>query len=122
MRMKTTFDELFENWENIFGDIYNVKSIKHKSYVKEDLYLLEFAAPGYEKDEISISVDDNILTLSADIKESDKTFWKTSFSSRFRLPIDADGTSIKAKLDKGILIIEIFKIKQEKSLKTIKID
>jgi HSP20 family protein len=99
-----------------------VQSIKHKTYSKDDSYLLEFAAPGYEKDEIKISVNGDVLTLSVDIKKSDETFWKTSFNEKFRIPKDADGENIKAKLDKGILTVEVFKMKEEKSLKTIKID
>lgn len=120
--MEKTINDFLETCESIFGDICKVQSIKHREYSKADSYLLEFAAPGYEKDDINISVDGDILTLSSDIKESNETFWKTSFNSRFRLPKDADGGNIMAKLDKGILSVEVFKTKEEKTLKTIKID
>lgn len=125
--MEKTWKELFGLWEEIFGDYVEVYKSQgnfkqQRAYLKDDSYFLEFSAPGYEKEELNISVEGDILILSADIKETDETYWKKSFSSKFRIPKDSDITKIQAKFDKGILIVEIPKLKEEKNSKSIKIN
>lgn len=125
--MEKTWKELFGMWEEIFGDYAEVYKSQgsfkqQRAYLKDDSYFLEFSAPGYEKEELNISVEGDILILSADIKETDETYWKKSFSSKFRIPKDSDITKIQAKFDKGILVVEVPKITEAKSWKTIKIN
>ncbi len=127
MTMEKKLNGLFGLFEELFGDYVEVyrsaeKFNQQRAYTKDNSYFLEFSAPGYEKEELNISIENNILTVSADIKENDETFWKKSFSSRFRVPKDSDDEKIQAKFDKGILIVEIPKLKEEKNSKSIKIN
>lgn len=116
------FSDLFEVFDSVFGNAFNCQTLKHKAYSKNDSYLLEFAVPGYEKNEIEVSIEGDIMTLCSKINEKDETFWKTSFVRKFRIPKDADVTNVVAKMDKGILTVEVFKVKKEQTSNSIKID
>lgn len=116
------FSDLFEVFDGLFGNAINCQTLKHKAYSKNDSYLLEFAVPGYEKNEIEVSIEGDIMTLCSKIEEKDETIWKTSFVRKFRIPKDADATNVVAKMDKGILAVEVFKVKKEQTSNFIKID
>jgi HSP20 family protein len=99
----------------------------------EDGFVLEVAAPGYEKDNFDISVENGIMTISATTEEkkeekeenyTKREFNYTSFHRSFRLPEDTvDESTIKASYKNGIL--EVFIGKKEevkpKPPKTIKV-
>lgn len=81
-------------------------------------YDLEFAAPGFRKEDFSISADDHLLTVSAQKSsevndENDrftrKEFSYSSFNRSFRLPQDVNGEAIEAKYTDGILHVSITK-------------
>ena len=82
----------------------------------EDGYTIEVAAPGMDKDDFSVSVDDGILTISAEtvVEEDDRdgeyTFREydyNSFSRAFTLPQNAMEDGIEAAYENGELIISI---------------
>ena len=85
----------------------------------EKEYKLEVAAPGLEKADFKISVENNYLVIAADKKQettenkenySRKEFSYHSFKRMFELPENTDGVSISAKYEHGILNISIPKI------------
>lgn len=57
------FSDLFEVFDGLFGNAINYQTLKHKAYSKNDSYLLEFAVPGYEKNEIEVSIEGDIILL-----------------------------------------------------------
>ena len=119
-------DELNTIFNNVTKttDNFNIESknlLKHTAYSKDDSYVIEIAVPGYNKNEISISIESEILILSADIDEDAETFWKKSFVSKFRIPKDADSENVKASITDGILMIALTKQEKSKS-KFIKIN
>lgn len=75
-------------------------------------YLIEVAAPGYEKSDFDVSVYEDILTISGELQE-DRVRDRSSFSRRehnyhtfsrsFTLPESADETNITANYRNGIL-------------------
>lgn len=80
---------------------------------------LEVAAPGLEKSDFKISVENNMLIISADKKQessdiknnySRKEFSYQTFKRMYELPENTDGESISAKYENGILNISIPKI------------
>ncbi|MDR1602187.1 MAG: Hsp20/alpha crystallin family protein [Tannerella sp.] len=102
-------------------------------------YRVEIAAPGLTKDDFCIDIhDDDVLTVSVEKKtdtqhDADKSksnkylrreFSYTSFRQSLILPDDVDRENIKAKMEDGILYIDIPKIvKAEKTtVKKIAID
>jgi HSP20 family protein len=72
--------------------------------------------PGMEKDDIKVSVEDNILTIKGERKsfkeEKDKTYHQVErtygkFTRSFSLPSTVDGSKIKANYKNGVLKIEL---------------
>lgn len=83
----------------------------------DDKYVFEFALPGYEKDELKVSLDKNILSVSfeedknalKDIKYLKKEFHKSNFKRSFELPQNAKLENIEASHNNGILTISVLK-------------
>ncbi len=81
-------------------------------------FKLELAAPGLSKSDFKISVDKNLITVSADrqTSESDKStsyskreFNYSSFSRSFTLPDVVNYNNIEANYADGVLSVEIGK-------------
>jgi HSP20 family protein len=84
----------------------------------EKSYELEMAAPGYNKKDFNIAIDNNMLTVSAEREqEQEKTedhytrreFGYESFSRSFNLPANTNEEDINAKYEDGILKLSINK-------------
>ncbi len=92
---------------------------------KEKEFQIEVAAPGFNKDDFKIELDNNILTISTtkekkeEHKEDDyscKEFGYYSFARSFSLPEDkVNNEKINAKYVNGILYVSIPKRKEEKA-------
>ncbi len=91
--------------------------------VTEDEGALTFVTelPGFEKDQISISVDNNTLTISGertlkgereDYHRLERTYGK--FERSFTLPATVDTAKIAAKLKNGLLTLTIPKKEEAK--------
>jgi len=89
----------------------------------EDSYEVKAEVPGMNKDEIKISYHDNVLTLSGERKQEEKTDKKNyhrieraygRFERSFRLPEEVKAEEIKAKYKNGVLSIEIPKAEKVK--------
>lgn len=79
---------------------------------------LELAAPGFNKKDFAISIDNNCLTVSAEKKEEKeqkgdnytrKEFGYQSFSRSFNLPSNTNEDDINAHYEDGILKLSIAK-------------
>lgn len=87
-------------------------------------YLIKADLPEVEKDDIQVSVENGILTISGERRyekdDSDETSHRIErmygkFSRSFQLPADADESSIKADSAKGVLKVRIPKVEIESS-------
>lgn len=95
-------------------------------------FVLEVAAPGYSKNDFSINIEKDLLTISANIEEENDAgsivrvceFSKGSFKRQFNLGKSIDTSKIDAAYKNGILTIELHKKEEaiEKPARTIKID
>jgi HSP20 family protein len=81
-------------------------------------YELEMAAPGYNKKDFNISIENNMLTVSAEKKhEQEKSeehytrreFGYESFSRTFNLPANTNEDDVNARYEDGILKLSINK-------------
>ncbi len=126
--------DLMENLERNFlgrvdensGDIPAV-NIKEEN----DKFVLEMAAPGMNKDDFKVNLDNYQLTISAEQKKEKKEkednytrreFVYSSFSRSFTLPKTIDIEKIKADYKNGILALTLPKKEEEAKLtKQIKI-
>lgn len=82
----------------------------------DEEFRLELQAPGYKKDDLKLSLEDNVLTISADREEESakdeknyrrREFVKSSFSRSFSLPELVEEEAIKAEHVDGVLTITI---------------
>ena len=120
-------DKLFEIDDYYISPVKNFSTkINTNIYEDENSYNVEAVIPGVEKNNISISMKDNVLTISVkdETKEEDKNYIRkeivTKSSSRnicFEKEIDEE--KIEATYKNGILKLTMPKKKEE--IKTTKI-
>ncbi|NNE78518.1 MAG: Hsp20/alpha crystallin family protein [Pricia sp.] len=105
-------NEIFKpDW---FGGMENndfrVPAVNIKEGDKE--YELELAVPGRKKEDFDIEIDNDVLTISSEIKHEDEVkdenytrreFGFSSFKRSFTLPETIDHTNIEAKYEDGLL-------------------
>lgn len=121
------FSSLMENYLNDNELAYN--GVRPMSNVKEtdDAFLVEFAIPGFSKEDVSIDIDQNVMTVSGkkeekseDEKYTRREFWYNEFKRSFTLPKSVDQEATKATFKDGILTVELPK-KPEAKPKSLKI-
>lgn len=126
-------DDVFRTFPDFIATNHMNKGIPAVN-MKEanDSYGVEIAAPGLSKDDLSISLEDGLLTISSENKSEKnedsegytlREFSYNSFSRSFRLPEDVDEESISAKYENGVLNLEIPKMEvaKKKSPKMIEV-
>jgi HSP20 family protein len=119
------------NLDNLFGQFFAGTELESKTAkvpavnIKKDEkeIVLELMAPGFEKEEIKINLEENILTVAGEkkteTKEENETYTRreftaASFSRSFSLPENVNSEEIKAEFKNGILFVSIPKKAEEK--------
>ena len=130
--IKPFFEDGF--FDDFFAPLAHWNSSLPKTNISEHEkdFSIEMAMPGIPKDEIKISVENDILTVEKEEKSQKenkgenytvKEFSYSAFKRSFKLPKNIEESNIKSKYEDGILKIIVPKIKQkEKITKTIKIE
>jgi len=138
--------EQFPSIGNLLNDIWNEEvptgfrsSFNNgmtlpKVNIKEspESFEVQMAVPGLKKDNFNISVENEELLISAEIKEDNeqkneeytrREFGYASFQRNFVLPETVDGDKIKARYEEGILTVTLPKKEEAKPkpARTIKI-
>ncbi|MES2893067.1 MAG: Hsp20/alpha crystallin family protein [Bacteroidota bacterium] len=129
--MTKTFDglmnDLFNDFPAALGksvreDVFNFPPVNITE--KPASYVLEVAAPGWEKADFNVKLDGNLLTISTAKKEGAKVegdkivrkeFGSRSFKRSFTLDDKIDAASIAAKYENGILKLELPKKEEVKA-------
>ena len=118
-------DDFFE--EDSLMPAMNVKETKDKVNV-------EVAAPGFTKKDFEITLDENVLHISAEKKKEEKVedkdtgyfkreFSYNSFKRSLKLPVAINqDEKVKATYDNGILQISLNKKEKIKAIPTKKIE
>jgi HSP20 family protein len=108
--LPSLMNEVFERQSNETDLTY-----KPAANVREDEknYTIELALPGFTKDEISISFEEEVLTVTAgrqpkeEVKGPKYTWnefgYKSKYERSFQLPETVDADQISAKFENGIL-------------------
>jgi len=112
-------------WDDFFNDGFfnQLNSATSNSNIPavnvsedESGYTIEVAAPGLSRKDFNLEVDDDILTISTEQKESKeekkqnylrKEFNYHSFKRSFRLPETVDQEKIRATHESGILTLSL---------------
>ena len=96
----------------------------------ENSFYIEVDLPGVKKEDISIDIQNNILTITGERNNkkevNEKEYYKreTSFGKfqrSFTLPKNVDSENIKASMSDGVLEITIPKLEKKEDIKKIKI-
>ena len=91
----------------------------------KDAYEIELAAPGLNKEDFRINVENDVLTISAEKKSeavdenkrySKREYSYTSFARSFTLPDSIDHARIDANYKEGVLHITIGKKEEAKAV------
>lgn len=123
------------NWvPSVFNDLFDVDLMPKANFtapainVKESdkAYTVELAAPGMKKEDFNVHINDegNLLIKMEsknEKKEEDKTtrylrreFSYTKFEQTLILPDDVKREDISARVDNGVLTVELPKVVEEK--------
>lgn len=117
----TVFDELFAN--DFFSRERTASSSPAMNVIEnENAYQLQLAAPGVEKKDCKVSLDEEgNLVVEVEKKSENqerenkkylrREFTYTNFKQRMTLPEDVDAEGISARVENGILNIELPKHK-----------
>lgn len=114
--MGNVFDELFKQFPSSWGkDVQNnVSSIPANVHESKDGYHIELNAPGRNKEDFKVNLEDGLLTISFEKKEEAeekdyktirKEFGARSFKRSFSLDDKINTAGILAKYENGILKI-----------------
>jgi len=124
--MNSFLEEFFG--KNIITDKPRFTNKKVNITENETSYGISLEVPGFSKEDISIDLNNDIITISSHIEKVNenyikKEFTKDSFERSFYLPEDIDVDNIDATMENGILSISLNKIKDvEDTTKVKKID
>lgn len=116
------FDTLFN--DSVLNDRFVTKTPAVNIAETENEFHIELAVPGLKKEDFKISVDKNVLSVSAEKKaenvEEGKKYSKreysySSFARSFTLPEVADQANIGAEYTDGILKLNVAKKAEAKA-------
>ena len=123
---------LFVNdfFSNFFEKEFNTMPTRENIIEKKDEFIIELLVPGILKNNLSIDVEDNLLTIKHQLDNQSKPeevnyikfgFKKGAFNKEFKLPENIDYANISASFENGILAVVLPKKKVVKTTKKIKI-
>lgn len=127
IRYNDVFPGLFDdfvtrNWSN---NNHAVPAVNIKE--TDDDFQIEVAAPGLKKEDFKIELDNDVLTLSSEVKNEKESkednytyrqFGYQSFKRSFQLPkgkVNAD--KVNAKYENGVLHLVLPKLEEAKPIK-----
>ncbi|MBI2749427.1 MAG: Hsp20/alpha crystallin family protein [Burkholderiales bacterium] len=102
----------------LHGDaLPNPAQIKVDVKESDAAYTVHAEVPGVAKEDIHVSLDGNLVTLRAEVKQQDTQTkdekllrserYFGAVSRSFQLPMDIDQTAAKAKYDNGVLTLTL---------------
>lgn len=134
-RWSSWIDDLFNNdLPSVFNSNFNTGMTMPKVNIREtaESYIVEMAVPGLKKSDFNIDLDNQMLSISTEIREENeqkddhftrREFGYSSFKRTFSLPETVNEDKIEAKYQDGILNIYLPKKEEakQKPPRTIKI-
>ena len=128
-------DDIFNaDLPSVFTSNFNTGITLPKVNIKEtaDAFVVDMAVPGLKKSDFHIDLDNQVLSISTEMKEENeqkednytrREFGYSSFKRTFTLPESVDDAKIDASYKDGILSIHLPKKEEakQKPARTIKI-
>jgi len=124
----TTFDKFVDDFFNrSIGQFVGSDSLMSQPSVNvketDNDFTVELAAPGLQKSDFNINIEDDFLTISAERNQEDEVkeekftrreFNYTAFRRQFRLPETVKAEAIEATYENGVLNITLPKKEEAK--------
>ena len=119
----TLFDRFFD--DDFFKlPVWNDLAIRnplHDIIETDKEYVVELALAGVKKEDIKLNLEDNVLSISAERKESENKYNRKQtfygkYEKSFTLPESVDKENIQAAFEDGILKLSIPKVEEEQKL------
>ena len=126
------FDDIIQKALPSFSQEFGIGFFGNNSYPKVDVMdypdklQIEAEIPGLSKDEVSVDLEDNILSITgskreskndSDVKYIRKELKRSSFKRSFELNRDFNLSKIKAQFSNGLLYVDIPKKDPDKPKK-----
>jgi len=126
------FDDIIQKTMPSFTDEFGVNFFGSNSYPKvdvidyDDRITIEAEIPGLSKKEVSVDLEENILTISGakqskdeslEIKYIRKELKRSSFKRSFKLGENINQKNVNADFNNGVLLITLPKKEPEKPKK-----
>ena len=117
--LPSMFKQDLNEWEGKYSVPVNVKE-------SEKGYQLELVAPGFEKSDFTIDLDQQLLTISgekkSELKEENEKLLRREYSYRsfkrsFTIDEKIDATKIEASYVNGVLVLNLPKKEEVKAAK-----
>jgi len=121
------FDDILSEFPSVWNN--DINKSERKGFVPVNVketdksFELEVIAPGFEKTDFKVSLDQNILTISAEQKKEASTETKRivkkeysyrSFKRSFTINENVDATNINASYINGVLLLNLPKLEPVK--------
>lgn len=128
VRMPFLMDDFFTPWDGwldkgLMGRINTVPAVNISE--TKDEFKVALAAPGMKKDDFSIDMEGNMLTISCEKEDNKeekdhrfnrKEYSYSSFSRSFTLPDEINKEKIEARYEEGVLKLVLPKKEEAKKL------
>jgi HSP20 family protein len=127
-------DDFFATMPSILSNDFGAPNFRPFTPVNvketENDYVLDVVAPGFQKEDFKINLDNNTLTISAKKEETEnqnekfvrKEYKQQSFKRSFTIDENVDAENISAKYVNGVLTLNLAKKQDVKpSVKEISI-
>jgi len=112
------------NWDSLFNNLFDTVPVRFgydddtswspmiRWEENADGYHIHAEVPGFRKSDISLTFENGVLTLFGEKKADEKkgnnhSWYRTRFSRSLRLPDTIDVEKIKAKVEDGILTVDV---------------
>lgn len=115
------FDEVFKSTMPSFPTMFDMNSFRVDISEDEKAIYIEADLPGVKKEDLKVTVEDNLLTIRAERKaestESKKNYYRTervfgSLTRSFTLGENVNAEAIEAHFADGVLKLTLPKVEQ----------
>jgi HSP20 family protein len=139
---KKELEEFFSDAESFIGELINENFVPGKFTIKnntptdikefEEKFVIEIELAGFKKENISVEYSNSELLVKAVSKNNVESLDTSNFDYRikerssedltriFNIPFIEDST-IEASFENGVLVIELYKIKNDEIKKSVNI-
>ena len=104
---RNLIDTLFGDDFFTATDVIDDYSVRTNIATTDEEYRIDVVAPGLDKSDMNVKIENSQLYISYDNKNTDKSerVYYRSFSRFWKLPSDADFNTIRADYKQGILSV-----------------